>query len=98
MSGREEQETSMELQLLEQPPVPLNEAAPLKYVDDLTIVEHHYLPVAETIFSTKKPERMIHAEEYEGLFETITENSNLIGMQVNPEKTQLLCVSSNNYY
>ena len=59
----------------------------MKYVDDLTVDEHH--------FSTDREKREIHAAGCEEIFEAVRRNASRIGMQVNNAKTQLICLSSN---
>ena len=67
------------------------------YSDDLNVVETLKLSVGTSHITMNKEEREIRAIGCENMYTTIKKNGNKIGMQINPEKTQLLCVSSNNY-
>ena len=94
ISGREEDQSLMELVAMEEPLKALNPSWSMKYVDDLTVAQHHHLPAAVSTYSTNKIKKEIHANECKEIFETIKENASRIGMKVNHAKTQLLCMSS----
>ena len=64
------------------------------YVDDWTGLEKTDITKAESTFSVKKEERMVHAEEAETVFLQMQKNAAEIGMRVNPTKTQLLCTTT----
>ena len=64
-----------------------------KYVDDITVGGKNLISHATSHISTDKERRTIHAGDLEEKFKTIREESEKIGMVVNPDKTQLLCVT-----
>ena len=69
----------------------------LMYVDDLNVGEVHALETAQRHFTQKKEEKYVHARHCEKVFNIIGSNASKIGMKINAEKTQLLCVSSDNH-
>ena len=74
-----------------------------KFVDDITGGQAALAASGSMAISTGKLTREIHAVRNEQLFNAICKNSGEIGMKVNPEKTQLLCIdpslhSINNTY
>ena len=66
----------------------------LKFVDDFLAVEHIALTGAYNIFSTEKVKAILHARECQRFFETVKHNAERIGMKVNDNKTQLLCLNA----
>ena len=66
----------------------------LKYVDDILSTEHMPITSAYNIFSTHRPEAILHARGCQTFFNTIKENASEIGMTVNDQKTQLLCINA----
>ena len=65
----------------------------LMYIDDLNIGEVLPLETAQRHITEKKEVKNVHARFCENAFDNISANANKIGMQINEEKTQLLCVS-----
>ena len=96
-SGRSEPHSAIDFVIPEQPSRSLAESCSVKYVDDLTILQHHYLPSATSHFTTQRERKNVEADECEEAFETILRNACNIGMKVNESKTQLLCLSINNH-
>ena len=98
-SGRDYSGNTMDLGLHGQPPPDWKkcDAWSIKYVDDLNLGQRHHMDSAISIFSTSKERKIIHADECEDVFDTVRENAARIGMRVNTNKTQLLCVASNNF-
>ena len=68
------------------------------YVDDLSIGEVHDQDTAIRTISEQKEERIIHARSCENSFRTVLNKSKDIGMRINEEKTQLVCISDCNHY
>ena len=67
------------------------------YIDDLSVGEVVDLDIAVSTFSQKAEQKLVHARKCEEVFEIITKNACSIGMKINAEKTQLLCISDSNY-
>ena len=67
------------------------------YIDDLSIGEVMDMGTAITHITQNKQEETVHARKCEAYFKTINENATSIGMKINSEKTQLLCISDCNY-
>ena len=63
----------------------------LKYVDDLIAAEHMSTTGAYNIFSTNKPESILHAREWQCFFDRVKRNVEKIGMSVNSQKTTSMC-------
>ena len=70
------------------------DTAVLKYVDDFGACEKLALVNAYNIFSTSKPQSVLHAKESENFFNTVKARAERIGMRVNDRMTQILCVST----
>ena len=87
-SGRDNTDTEIELCLPEQPPPNWEREKrwKIKYVDDLTTLQHHYLPSAISTFTMGREHRLIYADECEAAFATIKLNAEQIGMRVNDKK------------
>ena len=66
------------------------------YIDDLSIGETLDLDIAVSTYSQQLEKKTIHARKCEEYFETIDVNARSIGMKINSEKTQLLCINDNN--
>ena len=64
-----------------------------KYVDDVEVGEKHFIDKCSSSFSCGKETRLIHAVACQETFRRIEANAGMIGMKVNPQKTQLLCIS-----
>ena len=64
------------------------------YVDDITVFEKIRECDAVSHHTQQKTIKTIHAPESQAFFEDIEEESNDLGMKINPRKTQLLCVSA----
>ena len=64
-----------------------------KYVDDVNVGERNLLANAVVTISQSKIQKNVRAYECERLFQIISGNSTSIGMKVNKNKTQLLCLS-----
>ena len=69
----------------------------LIYIDDLNIGEVHALEKSKKHLSVNKEVKTIHAKFCENKFENIKRRADNIGMVINADKTQLLCVSDNNF-
>ena len=65
-----------------------------KFIDDFLAGERLSLGASQKFFSQIKPLARIHAQESEQFFKMIAENAEKVGMIVNDQKTQLLCVST----
>ena len=94
-SGRADDSARDDLILHEQPPQTWTpeSAWTIKYVDDLTAGEHHYLRSATSTFTTMKEHKELHANDCEAIFQNVTTNSRRIGMCVNEQKTHLICIA-----
>ena len=66
------------------------------YIDDISVVEKLRHTNAITHYTEQKPRKLIHAPESEKIFTHVGEESGKLGMQINPSKTQMLCISSSN--
>ena len=64
----------------------------MKYIDDFLSTEHLALTGAYNIFSTNKPEAVLHAKRCQEFFVAVKKNAENVGMKVNDQKTQLLCI------
>ena len=64
-----------------------------KYVDDVTLGGRNLLDHATRHITTGKERRTIHAGALQKKFETVYEKSKELGMKINPDKTQLICIS-----
>ena len=98
ISGREEEDDDwIDHQLPEQPPPewPHMEPWSAKFVDDLTVGQHHYLPGTTALITTGKELGLIHADQCEDNFATVRGNAESIKMKVNDAKMQLICFSAN---
>ena len=94
-SGREN--STLDTSLINQdPPAAWNDLPPwsLKYVDDVNTGERHYAKDCVSVFSQSKEQRIIHAKECERTFVNIEKNARTMGMKVNPNKTQLICIGA----
>ena len=67
------------------------------YIDDLSVGEVLDLDTAVSTFSQSIQKREVHARKSEESFKNIMENATSIGMKINSEKTQLLCINDCNY-
>ena len=65
----------------------------LVYIDDINIGEVHAMEKAKSLFSQMKEQRTIHATYCEEKFIDIKRRASEIGMVINDQKTQLLCIS-----
>ena len=66
------------------------------YVDDINVGEVLNTNHAISTFSVNKELKEIRSKGCEKMFEVIKHNGAEVGMQINPAKTQLLCISANN--
>ena len=66
----------------------------LKYVDDVNIGECLFLCNAVSTFSQSKEKKSLWSRRCQDRFEIITANAGSRGMEVNGDKTQLLCVTA----
>ena len=66
----------------------------IKYVDDFIGTEKIYKRNGHFVLSTNKKQTFVHARESQSFFKMVKENSESIGMSVNDNKTQMVCVSS----
>ena len=66
----------------------------MKYIDDFNIIEKACAARATVRLSTQKEIRLIHAHKSEAMFQHIQSEAAAVGMKVNQNKTQLLCISS----
>lgn len=64
------------------------------YIDDFNVVEKINEESAITHITENKTTARIHAPSSQVVFHGINNKSNDIGMRVNPDKTQTLCISS----
>ena len=64
------------------------------YIDDYNIIEKVRVDSAISHFTTQRPSYEVHAPQSENMFGTVKENAKDIGMVVNDEKTQLICIQS----
>ena len=67
------------------------------YIDDLNIGQTLKISSGLSHITTSKEKREIRASGCEEMYGTIEKNGKTIGMQINPMKTQLLCIHANNY-
>ena len=70
----------------------------VKYIDDVNVVEKLDLTSASDHYSTKKQQKTVRAKGCEAVISNIKRNSKEVGMIVNSEKTQSICISACNYY
>ena len=66
----------------------------LKFVDDFLAMEHIPLTSAYNIFSTERVRSVLHARGCQDFFTTVKKGATDIGMKVNDDKTQLLCINA----
>ena len=66
----------------------------LKYVDDFLAHEKLALINGYTIFSEQKQKRILHAKQCQEFFVGVKERAAKVGMKVNDNKTQLLCINA----
>lgn len=64
------------------------------YIDDLNIIEKIRHSDAISHITTKKQQKNIHAPGSENLFKAISSRASDLGMKVNAQKTQVLCISA----
>ena len=69
----------------------------LTYIDDMNIGEVHAMEKAKSLFSQLKEKRTVHATHCESRFSEISVAAENIGMVINAQKTQLLCMSDNRF-
>ena len=62
------------------------------YIDDYNVLEKIRIDAAVSHFSENAPVYHAHAPESENIFDNVKKNSSDIGMLVNDDKTQLLCI------
>ena len=65
-----------------------------KYVDDILGCEKLFAPAGKTHSTTTRQLCSIYARRSEELIEQITEKAQALGLRVNGDKTQMVCVSS----
>ena len=68
----------------------------LKYVDDIMAIEHLPITSGYNVFSTSRTKLFIHAYQSESFFNRVKSAAENIGMRVNDNKTQMLCLAGNN--
>ena len=92
---RERTAASLRRRLLSPPPRwSPSPCQPVLFIDDPIGLETCDTTCAESLVSTKKELRSVHAYQAQALFRTVVQNAQKIGMSVNPHKTQLLCTST----
>ena len=64
-----------------------------KYVDDVTVGGRNMIGHSVRHLTTSKEKRLIHAGDLQTTVENIATKSDLAGMKINPDKTQLICIS-----
>ena len=64
------------------------------YVDDMNVVEKTKQFGAISRISQEKRTLIIHSPKVENMFERISVKSDFIGMRVNQDKTQMICISA----
>ena len=69
-----------------------------EYIDDLNVVERIKEKNAITHITESKTTKRIHAPVSEDIFEKINCGASEIKSKVNPEKTQILCISASTTY
>ena len=67
------------------------------YIDDINVGEPLKMENVISTFSTRKELKEIRSKGCEVAFTVIQTNGKKVGMQINPLKTQLICISSNNF-
>ena len=70
----------------------------VKYVDDVNVVEELSLAGAENLYTTRRQETTARGLGSEAVLGIIGENCEELGMLINTNKTQSLCISDCNYY
>ena len=65
-----------------------------KFLDDFLAGERIPIDQGQRIIKQNKEECCLHAKESEAFFNVVAENAAKVGMRVNEDKTQILCVSS----
>ena len=65
-----------------------------KFIDDISAIEKTPLCAAIRTITQGKEVREIHASECESFYYRVAGNAAAIGMLINPDKTQLLCVTT----
>ena len=66
----------------------------LAYIDDLNVVEKIRHCDAVSDISTKRQLTHVHAPQSESFFNNIANRASELGMKVNEQKTQILCISA----
>ena len=74
------------------------EAWTLKFVDDITMGATNLVEHSVRHVTTSKERRSIPARDLERACQRVVVNSAKVGMRVNPEKTQLMCISGSINY
>ena len=70
----------------------------VRFVDDLTGAEKIDITSGTSLITTRKEERTVHAPLCQKYLSNIQANTSRLGMRVNEDKTQLLCVTSSINY
>ena len=73
---------------------PTTGAWTVKYVDDFTATQVLKIDTGIGHVTTMKEKREVHAGELQKVFDRVLKNAALIGMEVHPGKTKLLCISA----
>ena len=92
---------------IDEPSVPYEEVLPdpdekwtvkdplaVKFLDDLSCAEKLNAPDSFNIFSTQKPRQVIRARKSEALYHSFENNGKEIGLKINLQKTQMICISA----
>ena len=66
----------------------------LGYIDDFNVIEPLDERLKRTHYTTEKTTATIHAQDSDSIFENLSSLSSDLGMKINPDKTQILCISS----
>ena len=67
------------------------------YIDDINVGEALDTREAVSTFSVNKEVKEIRAKGCEKMFDNIEKNGKDVGLKINPEKTQLICIHANNH-
>ena len=65
------------------------------YIDDISVLEKVKITNAIGHYTTQTPSISVHAPLLEGTFQEVDNQSREVGMVINPDKTQLLCITGN---
>ena len=66
----------------------------LQYFDDFTAIQTLSIKSGISHITTSKERRDVHANFLQKTFDTVRRNAKVIGMQIHPGKTKILCISA----